>query len=53
MVTILQLAAQYNLALMYYKGEGGARDPKQAVVWWTKAAEQGHADAQSFLGGAV
>ncbi len=42
--------AQYNLGLMYYKGEGVAYDKAEAVRWYRKAAEQGHADAQYKLG---
>jgi TPR repeat protein len=42
--------AQYNVGLMYYKGEGVAQDDKQAVHWWTKAAKQGHVDTQARLG---
>ena len=36
--------AQYNLGLMYYKGEGVPEDDKQAVKWYRLAAEQGLAD---------
>ncbi len=35
---------------MYQDGEGVPKDDKQAVVWYRKAAEQGHIDAQSKLG---
>ena len=35
---------------MYRNGEGVTRDPKQAVYWFTKAAEQGYANAQYNLG---
>ena len=35
---------------MYLKGEGVAQDPKQAVVWLRRAADQGHAMAQHALG---
>jgi TPR repeat protein len=31
-------------------GHGTPQDYKQAVVWYTKAAEQGHASAQYNLG---
>jgi TPR repeat protein len=31
---------------MYDNGEGVTQDYKQAVHWWTKAAEQGNASAQ-------
>lgn len=43
-------SAQHNLGLMYYNGEGVARDTKQAAYWWQKAAEQSIADAQYNLG---
>ena len=39
--------AQLNLALMYYNGEGVPQDDKTAVKWYTLAAEQGYAKAQS------
>jgi len=42
--------AQFNLGLMYRKGEGVPQDYKTAVKWYTLAAEQGHADAQFTLG---
>ncbi len=42
--------AQYNLGLMYRKGQGVAQDDAEAVGWWRKAAEQGDARAQSNLG---
>ena len=32
---------------MYDNGQGVPQDYKQAVKWYTKAAEQGDADAQS------
>ena len=43
--------AQDALGELYQLGTHGyARDVEQAVVWATKAAEQGHAPAQSRLG---
>ena len=30
-------------------GEGVEQDKDKAVKWWTKAAEQGHATAQTYL----
>jgi TPR repeat protein len=42
--------AQYNLAMMYFNGQGVARDYEQAAKWFTKAAEQGLAEAQCNLG---
>jgi TPR repeat protein len=38
--------AQYNLGMKYDNGWGFARDWKQAVEWFRKAAEGGTADAQ-------
>ena len=42
--------AQYNLGVMYDKGEGVLQDYKEAVKWYRMAAEQGDADAQFNLG---
>ena len=42
--------AQFNLALLYKHGLEVPQDLKQAVYWYTKAAEQGHANAQYKLG---
>jgi uncharacterized protein len=43
--------AQFNLGVMYANGIGGvAKDDREAVFWWLKAAEQGHAKAQATLG---
>ena len=36
--------AQFNLGLMYALGEGVPEDDAEAVRWYTRAAEQGHAD---------
>lgn len=44
-------AAQFTLAVLYNRGDGGvARDMIQAARWYRKAAEQGHAVAQYNLG---
>jgi uncharacterized protein len=43
-------AAQFNLGLIYHKGQGIKQDYKQAFVWYSKAAESGHAYAQNNLG---
>jgi hypothetical protein len=40
---------QFNLGLVYENGNGVEQDLKQAVYWYTKAAEQGYADAQYNL----
>lgn len=42
--------AQDALGGCYYLGEGVAKDLKQAMYWWRKAAEQGFAVAQYNLG---
>ena len=43
--------AQYNMGVRYYRGEDGiTKDYSQAVAWFTKAAEQGSADAANVLG---
>ena len=42
--------AQFNLGLMYRKGQGVPQDYKEALEWYRKAAEQGDAGAQFILG---
>ncbi len=42
--------AQYQLGRAYEKGEGAARDYKQARAWYSKAADQGYGLAQHSLG---
>jgi TPR repeat protein len=42
--------AQYNLGLMYRKGQGVIQDYKTAVKWWKLSAKQGNARAQINLG---
>jgi len=42
--------AQYNLGLMYQKGDGVPQDDKTALKWYRLAAEQGNASAQYNLG---
>ena len=37
--------AQKNLGVMYAIGEGMPQDDAEAVAWFRKAAEQGHAEA--------
>src|SRR3984957_7590530 len=39
-------AAQYDLGIMYYAGQGVARNAAEAVRWFGKAAEQGDLNAQ-------
>jgi TPR repeat protein len=43
-------AAQFNLGVMYAKGQGVAQDYAEAATWYRKAAEQGYAPAQCKLG---
>jgi len=43
-------AAQNRLGLIYQNGEGVSQDDAEAIRWYLKAAEQGHADAQNNLG---
>ena len=42
--------AQFNLGVMYEKGQGGRQDYTKAREWYEKAAAQGNADAQYNLG---
>ena len=43
--------AQYNLGVLYEKGQGMPQDYAQAAAWYRKAADQGNPDAQTTLGG--
>lgn len=43
-------SAQFNLGLMYDRGEGVRQDYAKAIEWYTKSANQGDADAQFSLG---
>jgi hypothetical protein len=42
--------SQYNLGLLYARGEGVPQDYKQAIVWYQKAAEQDVPAAEYNLG---
>ncbi len=42
--------AQYNLGLMYGKGQGVTQDYKETVKWYRLAADQGFAEVQYNLG---
>ena len=42
--------AQYNLGVMYDKGQGVTQDYRAAFKWYKLAAEQGHAEAQGLVG---
>jgi uncharacterized protein len=44
------VAAQFNLGLMYQLSQGVPQDDEAATSWYRKAAEQGLADAQYNLG---
>jgi len=46
----LDADAQYNLGKCFHFGLGVVQDDCKAVEWYTKAAEQGHMDAQFYLG---
>ena len=41
--------AQYNLGLMYVRGDGVTKDPKKGIQWYRLAAKQGRAEAQNNL----
>ena len=43
-------AAQFNLGVCYFDGEGVAKDAAEAVKWYRKAADQNDASAQCNLG---
>jgi len=45
--------AFYDLAVAYEKGEDRPKDPQQAIEYFRKAAELGHAKAQAVLGGKI
>ena len=42
--------AQFNLAMMYERGIGLPKDPKQALTWYQKSATLGNSAAQFNLG---
>lgn len=42
--------AQYNLGLMYARGDGVAENPQEAMKWYRLSAEQGFPEAQYALG---
>ncbi len=43
------VGAQYNLGLMYLKGEGVPRDALNGLGWLAKAADSGDKKAQALL----
>ena len=42
--------AQFNLGVMYYRGDGTAKDYARAIHWFHKAAEQNHVMSQLMVG---
>ena len=44
------VAAQFNLGMCYYSGDGVEKDPTQASIYFQLAAAEGDADAQFNLG---
>jgi TPR repeat protein len=42
--------SQFNLGVMYFKGEGVTADRLEGIEWFRKAAAQGHPNAQYLLG---
>ncbi len=42
--------AQYQMGVLYYKGQGVAKDNEKAAFWYGKAAKQGIKNAQNSLG---
>lgn len=42
--------ANYQIGIMYEKGEGVPKNPEEAVRWFRKAALQGNVSAQNSLG---
>jgi len=42
--------AQYNLALMYYQGDGVKQDIKKSALWLERAAKNGHKKAIANVG---
>ena len=41
--------AQYNLGMLYARGEGVIGDMRQAWYWFIKSADQGYSESQSVL----
>ncbi len=44
------VAAEYNLATMYYNGSGTRRDYAEAMKWFRQAADKGDVDSERYLG---
>ena len=45
-----EAAVHFRFGFMYYSGEGVTQDHREAARWLIKAAQQGHAEAQTLLG---
>ena len=45
------IEVQYNYAIYCYGGLGVVQDKAEAVKWFRKAAESGHAGAEEIMGG--
>lgn len=45
-----QAKAQFNLGMLYLKGQGVGKDPQLAFRWLRSAADQGNAEAQFQVG---
>src|SRR5262249_3104368 len=43
-------AAQYNMGILYARGDGVGQDMAEAAQWFRRAADGGHPDAQYTLG---
>jgi TPR repeat protein len=44
------MEGQYNLGVLFHKGEGMPKDEKQSLAWFEKAADSGYPDAQFSIG---
>ena len=44
--------SQFNLGVLYSRGEGAEKSGSKAIEWYTRSAEQGYAPAQFNLGAA-
>ena len=42
--------SMFQYGKSFYYGEGKVKDYKKALKWFKKAAKQGHAQAQYYLG---
>lgn len=44
------MQAQYILGYAYYTGQQIEESDQEAIVWWNKAARQGHREADAYMG---